>query len=170
MYPAHTSAKQFRCLWSTRAWKPLYSPTPFAKAHQVTDLTPKRPFYSGYTHTLALSTDTLPNPCSTLHHSCKPPFLYLLHQLCFPAKTEPGITKASPRPWQQFGSLLDNFSDTAQQIIQLSPTTLPKKRPPSKLALPLIGIKLNPAAPPTIMQVTKTDAMPQIIETPSRIS
>ncbi|KAG5349216.1 hypothetical protein C0989_005226, partial [Termitomyces sp. Mn162] len=118
---------------------------------------------------MALSTDTLPNPCSTLHHSCKPPFLYFLHQLCFPAKTKPSITKASLRPRQQFGPLLNNFSNTAQQIIQLSPTTLPKKRPPSKLALPSIGIKLNPAAPPTITQDAKTDATPQIIETTSGI-
>ncbi|KAG5333227.1 hypothetical protein C0989_006030 [Termitomyces sp. Mn162] len=76
-----------------------------------------------------------------------------------PTKTKPGITKASPRPRQQFGPLLDNFSNTAQQIIQLSPTTLPEKRPPSKQAPLLIGIKLNPAAPPTITQDAKTNAM-----------
>ncbi|KAG5349812.1 hypothetical protein C0989_001786 [Termitomyces sp. Mn162] len=119
---------------------------------------------------MALSMDTLPNPCSTLHHSHNPPFLYLLHQLHSPTKTEPSITKALLRPRQQFGPLLDNFFDTAQQIIPLSPTTLPKKRPPSKLALLLIGIKLNPAAPPTITQDAKTNTMPQVIETTSGIS
>ncbi|KAG5329702.1 hypothetical protein C0989_009348, partial [Termitomyces sp. Mn162] len=108
-------------------------------------------------------------PYTTLDNH-PPPFLYLLRQLCFPAKTEPGITKASPRPQQQLGPLLSNFSDTAQQIIRLSPTTLPKKRPPSKLALLSIGIKLNPAAPPTITQDSETKATPQIIETTSRIS
>ncbi|KAG5333796.1 hypothetical protein C0989_004790 [Termitomyces sp. Mn162] len=87
-----------------------------------------------------------------------------------PQRPNPALPRLYPEPQQQFGPLLDTFSDTAQQIIRLSPTTLPKKRPPSKLALPLIGIKLNPAAPPTIMQDSKTKAMPQIIETTSRIS
>ncbi|KNZ80240.1 hypothetical protein J132_06666 [Termitomyces sp. J132] len=119
---------------------------------------------------MALSTDNLPNPYSTLYHSCNPPFPYLLRQLYSPAKTKPGITKASLRPRQQFGPLLDSFSNTAQQIIQLSLTILPEKRPPSKLAPLSIGIKLNPAAPPTIAQGAKTDTTPQVIETTSEIS
>ncbi|KAG5349286.1 hypothetical protein C0989_004822, partial [Termitomyces sp. Mn162] len=110
-----------------------------------------------------------PLPTHAQPYTHKPPFSYLLHQLRFPTKTEPSITKALLRPQQQLGPLLDNFSDTTQQIIQLSPTTLPEKRPPSKLALPSIGIKLNPAAPPMIMQDAKTNATPQIMETTSGI-
>ncbi|KAG5723256.1 hypothetical protein E4T56_gene251 [Termitomyces sp. T112] len=70
------------------------------------------------------------------------------------------LNLASPR-------LRPDSSDNS--IIRLSPITLPKKRPPSKLALPPIGIKLNPAAPLTIMLDSKTNAMPQIIETTSGI-